>query len=160
MAPRNDEYKPRPKIGLVWQANPSSPTFAERSLALEHLKPLAALEEDVDFVNLQQGAAGRRLADVLPHAIDAMQTPGSLDEFAAALAATDLVVSVDTAAAHCAGALDHPVFVILPTTANWFWGETPAHTDSYPSARLFRRAGDADWTETIEAVVASLRAQQ
>jgi ADP-heptose:LPS heptosyltransferase len=45
-----------------------------------------------------------------------------LDEFAAAVAATDLLVTVDTMAAHCAGALGHPVWLMLPLSPHWCWG--------------------------------------
>ena len=45
-----------------------------------------------------------------------------LDEFAAAVAATDLLVTVDTMAAHCAGALGHPVWLMLPLSPHWCRG--------------------------------------
>jgi hypothetical protein len=126
-------------------------------MPLDALRPLAGLD-DVDFVNLQQEPAARQLSGVLPRVIDVMQAPLSLDEFAAALAATDAVVSVDTMAAHCAGALGHPVLVALPTVAAWYWGSNErADCAWYPGARLFRRNSGADWSYLVEAIAATLR---
>jgi ADP-heptose:LPS heptosyltransferase len=63
-----------------------------------------------------------------------------LDEFAAAVAATDLLVTVDTMAAHCAGALGHPVWLMLPLSPHWCWGIGRGQTPWYPTARLSRQA--------------------
>lgn len=85
-----------------------------------------------------------------------MQAPLALDEFAAALAATDVIVSVDTMAAHCAGALGHPVLVMLTDAPAWYWGVGGDKCRWYPSARLFRRSAGADWAATVEAVAAGV----
>ena len=69
----------------------------------QDLMPLAQIE-CIDLVNLQTSSEGRELARFAADAIDPLQAPLALDEFAAALAATDVTVSVDTMAAHCAGA--------------------------------------------------------
>jgi hypothetical protein len=144
----------RRKIGVVWRANPANEALAHRSMHAGDLAPLAALD-GIDLVNLQRGG-GHDLTRVAPQAIDAMQAPLSLDEFAAALAATDATVSVDTMAAHCAGALGHPVSVLLPREAGWWWGEAGATSVWYPSARLFRRSAGTDWHETVKAVADAL----
>jgi ADP-heptose:LPS heptosyltransferase len=59
-----------------------------------------------------------------------------LDEFAAAVAATDLLVTVDTMAAHCAGALGHPVWLMLPLSPHWCWGIGRGQTPWYPTAAV------------------------
>ena len=144
----------RRKVGLVWQANPSNRMLADRSMDLPDLAPLAGL--DVDWVNLQDGDAGRGLQTTLPNLIDATREPLPLDEFAAALAATDLVVSVDTMAAHCAGALGHPVWVALPGKPAWYWGAQRSTCGWYPAARLIRRSAGAGWSGVIAAIAAEL----
>lgn len=147
------------KVGIVWQANPNNRALANRSMLAKDLAPLAKLE-DVDLVNLQYGSAGRELARIAPEAIDPMQMQLTLDEFAAAAAATDIMVSVDTMAAHCSGALGHPLMVVLPDEPACWWGRERSDCDWYPGARLFRRSAGADWSETIEAVAATLRAEK
>jgi ADP-heptose:LPS heptosyltransferase len=145
------------KVGLVWQANPSNRALSGRSLDLADLAPLAGLD-DVDWVNLQDGDAGRGLQAALPNLIDVTREPLPLDEFAAALAATDLVVSVDTMAAHCAGALGHPVWVALSSEPAWYWGAERSDCGWYPAARLFRRGARTGWDEVIAAIAAELSA--
>lgn len=147
------------KIGLVWQANRHNAALGNRSLLATDLAPLAALD-GVDFINLQHGAGRHDLAAVLPHIVEPMPGELTLDEFAAALAATDLIISVDTMAAHCAGALVHPAFVVLPEPAGWWWGVAGRQSLWYPSARLFRRGTGSDWQDTLTAVAAALRAGQ
>ncbi len=91
---------------------------------------------DIDWVNLQGGAAGRELAAAHPEIIDATKEEVPLDEFAAALAATDILVSVDTMAAHCAGALGHPLLLLVPYSPHWAWGIGRERTPWYPD-RLY-----------------------
>ncbi len=145
----------RRKVGLVWQANPSNRMLASRSMRPADLAPLARLDH-IDWVNLQDGPAGRELRGVLPNLIDATREPLPLDEFAAALAATDLVVSVDTMAAHCAGALGHPVWVALPRVPAWYWGLRRSDCGWYPAARLLRRDAGAGWPDVVAAIAAEL----
>jgi len=113
--------KEMPKMGLVFQANPESGSAVDRSVPIGDLAPLLRTA-GVDFVNLQGGAAGRRLAAEFPDIIDATAEEVPLDEFADAVAATDLVVTVDTMAAHCAGAVGRPVWLMLPLSPHWCWG--------------------------------------
>lgn len=154
---RRKGHRRHRKVGLVWQANRSNTALANRSLRAADLAPLAEID-DVDFVNLQHGTARHELTGAVPHAIDPMQGDLRLDEFAAALAATDLVISVDTMAAHCAGALGHPVFVVLPRDPGWWWDAAGAQSRWYTTARLFRRGVGSDWTATIAAIADALRA--
>ncbi len=144
-----------PKVGIVFQANPESGSATERSLPIGDLAPLLRTE-GIDFVNLQGGAAGRRLAADYPGIIDATAEEIPLDEFAAAVAATDLVVTVDTMAAHCAGALGHPVWLTLPLSPHWCWGIGPDGTPWYPTARLFRQTARRDWSNPLAVVAGEL----
>ncbi|HML13952.1 MAG TPA: hypothetical protein VK456_11620 [Xanthobacteraceae bacterium] len=145
----------RAKVGLVWQANAASPTASARSMKLDDLAPLV-LCDNVDFVNLQHGPAGRELSRIIPRAIDVMNEPLSLDQFAAVVAATDLVVSVDTMAAHLAGALAHPVWVALPNVPGWYWDLRETQSCWYPTAVLFRQAARGDWASVVAAIAADL----
>jgi ADP-heptose:LPS heptosyltransferase len=142
------------KVGLVFQANPAAANYAERSMQVEELRPLLAL--DLDFVNLQHGPAGRVLAAV-PDIIDPFPAEAPLDEFAAALAATDLLITVDTMAAHLAGAMGHPALIAVPHSAQWVWGLDRADTPWYPSARIARQTAPRDWRGATEGMAANLK---
>jgi ADP-heptose:LPS heptosyltransferase/Tfp pilus assembly protein PilF len=143
------------KVGLVFQANPAAANYAERSLQIEELRPLLAL--DLDFVNLQHGPAGRALAAAAPGIIDPFPAEAPLDEFAAALAATDLLVTVDTMAAHLAGAMGHPVWIAVPYSAQWFWGLDRSTTPWYPSARIVRQTEPREWADAIDELASRLK---
>jgi hypothetical protein len=78
---------------------------------------------------------------------------------AAVLMELDLLISVDTAAAHLAGALGRPVWMLLPAIGgDWRWGITGETTAWYPSARLFRQQRAGDWAPTMHDVAAALAA--
>ena len=146
-----------PKVGLVFQANPQSGSSADRSPSIGDLAPLLRTAE-IDPVNLQGGAAGRQLAAKHPGIIDATNPENPLDEFAAAVAATDLVLTVDTMAAHCAGALGHPVWIMVPYSPHWCWGVGRDLTPWYPTVRLFRQNVRQDWSNIVERIAQSLKA--
>ena len=146
------------KVGVVWRANPGN-RFAPPFHACTG-SDAAGQIEGIDLVNLQSSSEGRELARFAADAIDPLQAPLALDEFAAALAATDVTVSVDTMAAHCAGALGRPVLVMLTDAPAWYSGVGGDKCRWYPSARLFRRGAGADWAATVEAVAAVLRASR
>lgn len=139
------------RVGIVFQANPASRNASARSFGLRDVGALARMP-GVDLVNLQHGAPGRALAASVDGVIDATVEPMGLDAYAAAIAATDVLISVDTLAAHCAGAMGHPVRVALSSVPEWRWGRDETTTPWYPSATLFRQGVDRGW----DAVVAGL----
>jgi hypothetical protein len=138
-------------VGIVFQANPSARNAAQRSLGLGDVARIARVA-GIDLVNLQHGAPGRALAASVEGVIDVTAEALALDAYADAVAATDLLISVDTLAAHCAGAMGHPVRVTLPAPADWRWGRDATTTPWYASATLFRQGPDRGW----DAVVAAL----
>jgi hypothetical protein len=72
------------------------------------------------------------------------------------VAATDLVVTVDTMAAHCGGAVGHPVWLMLPLSPHWCWGIGRDQTAWYPTA-LFRQAARRDWSPVLAVIADELR---
>ncbi len=76
---------------------------------------------------------------------------------AALLSELDLVITVDTAMAHLAGALGRPVWILLPYVADWRWLHDREESPWYPTARLFRQPAAGDWPSVIERVTAELR---
>jgi hypothetical protein len=135
-------------IGLAWKGNPRFENDANRSLpSLDVLAPLGAVE-GVHFVSLQKRPpAGLRL----------LALGGDLRDFAdtaAVISCLDLVIGVDTAVVHLAGALGKPCWVLLPDhLADWRW--LTGRTDSpwYPKGmRLFRQRLAGDWGRVIDEV--------
>ena len=147
-----------PKVGLVFRANPQSASASDRSLEPADVARRLLRIAEVDWVNLQGGEAGRALTGEHPGIIEALDPEIPLDEFAAAVAATDLLVTVDTMAAHCAGALGHPLWIMVPYSPHWCWGIGRDRTPWYPTARLYRQEAPGDWSAVIEGIAERLAA--
>jgi tetratricopeptide (TPR) repeat protein len=140
-----------PKIGLVWAGRPQHTNDRNRSCHLTDLLPLLTNKE-MRFVSLQKGAAaGQRAA--LPHDVRMIDLGPELDDFtdtAAVLTHLDLLITVDTAIAHLAGAMGRPVWVMIPFIPDWRWGMHGTTTPWYPSMRLFRQTRPRDWSGVAE----------
>lgn len=142
------------KVGLAWRGNPRFENNAERSLpSLEALAPLGLLS-GASFFSLQKDnteatrpPAGLELTDLAPRLNDFADT-------AAAIANLDLVISVDTAVAHLAGALAKPFWLMLADyKPDWRWLADRDDSPWYPgAARLFRQKTAGDWNETIVTI--------
>ena len=144
-------------VGVIWRVNPEGVAARARSIAVTELAPLGDLE-GVGFVNLQGGGPEGRaaLATVLPRVYDPLAGDGvgmPLNAFAAAMAATDIVLSVDTMGAHLAGAMGHPGIVLMPTAPSFmfYWGHRGEGTTWYPSLRLVRQSCFGDWQQPVSA---------
>jgi len=137
------------RVGIVWAASGFNP---ERNIPYEALLPLFEVP-GVSFFSFQHGAPAQELR---PPLIDmAPRTPDILDT-ARAFTQLDLVITVDTLAAHLAGGLGCKVWTLLHSPADWRWmleGET---SPWYPTMRLFRQKTPGDWTELIRRVVQEL----
>jgi len=143
------------KVGLVWAGNPRNLRDRKRSLQLAALAPIFAVEH-VSLYSLQRGAASADSeAASLPFAASLAQT-GDFAETAAALSSLDLILTVDTAVAHLAGALGKPVWILLPRVPSWRWLLDREDSPWYPTARLFRQSVAGDWTPVMQSVSAAL----
>lgn len=140
------------RIGLVWAGNPTHSEDRRRSLPAALLGTLAP-PPGACFIGLQLG----------PRAIEAQLIPGLIDvsgrltdwaQTAAVLANLDLLVTVDTAVAHCAGALGVPVWLMLPEVPDWRWLPGRDDTPWYGSMRLFRQPAAGDWPAVLAQVMA------
>ena len=136
------------RVGLVWAGAPGNRVDGRRSLRLSCLRGLWKVP-GVSFYSLQRGAveqvAEQPFVGVLPQEGDFAMT-------ASVINGLDLVIAVDTAVAHLAGALGRPVWLMLPRNADWRWLVDCTESPWYPSARLFRQETAGDW----EAVVARI----
>lgn len=141
--------KAAPRIGLVWAAGEWNPT---RSIPVVCLAPLLALP-GVEFWNLQGGEARTQLTSLSQLIPDQTLITGpGIPALAATIAHLDLVITVDTLAAHLAGALGKPAWLLLEHTADWRWQTTRTDTPWYPTLRLFRQPTPGDWPGLIAQV--------
>ncbi len=153
--PRDPRGWPRARlvVGLVWAGNPSHSNDARRSIPIEHLAPLMA-RPGISWVNLQHGAAGEELNR--RYAVPPSPPMNDFADTAALVAGCDLVIAVDTAVAHLAGALGVTVWTLLPHAPDWRWMHGREDTPWYASMRLFRQRRPGDWNALIFRVGAEL----
>jgi tetratricopeptide (TPR) repeat protein len=145
------------RIGLVWASQSKHRTAAEKSLPLAALAPLAAIA-GLRFYSLQKGEAAAQ-AERPPAGMRIENLSDELRDFsdtAAAVANLDLVISVDTAVAHLAGAMGRPAWTLLKFAPDWRWLLAREDSPWYPTMRLFRQQKPADWYPVIGAVTAAL----
>jgi tetratricopeptide (TPR) repeat protein len=144
------------KVGLVWAGNPKHKNDRNRSIAVEQLQPMLAVP-GVRWFSLQVGERAGDLRRLSPGAVaDLSSRLTDFAETAAAIANLDLVVTVDTAVAHLAGALGRPVWVLLPFAPDWRWLLGREDSPWYPTARLFRQCRPGDWDEVFARIAAEL----
>ena len=148
--------KERFSVGFVWTGDPSRQDDSMRSCPKSALAPLLAIS-NVDFYSLQVGDGPDSSMTGVVHLGDRF---GDFAETAAAIMALDLVVTVDTAVAHLAGALGRPVWVMLGAHADWRYLMSREDSPWYPTMRLFRQRRHGDWTELVERVASSLLAHR
>jgi hypothetical protein len=139
----------RRKVGLVWAGNPSLPADARRSLPFEALAPLLAVP-GVEFVSLQYRNVPAPLSGGIEKCLDVMDT-------AMLVAQMDLVIAVDTAIAHLAGALGKPVWLLNRYESEWRWMLRREDSPWYPTLRIFRQPAPGDWAPVLERVAQCLR---
>jgi hypothetical protein len=157
--PRFAEHRTRPRIGLVWAGRPEHLSDRQRSVSLAELAPLAAVRS-VEFYSLQSGRAAGQISAV-PHGLQLIDLAPELNNFADTAALVqhlDLVISVDTAVAHLAGAMGKPVWVLLPFVPDWRWMLDRSQSPWYPTMRLFRQSQARQWSEPINRVAQCLKA--
>ncbi len=145
------------KIGIVWAGSPTYRNDRQRSIALAELLPVLR-RPGADFYSLQKGERASDLQGLEPHCRMEDLDPSLADfgDTALAIDALDLVISVDTAVTHLAGALGKPVWTLLPEVPDWRWGLAGETSPWYPSMRLFRQERRGDWASVIARISEAL----
>lgn len=148
------------RIGIAWAGRPSHNNDRHRSIRLAALAPLAQVP-GIALVALQKGAAMAEIAEDRGPAPLLSLGPalGDFAETMAVLDNLDMVITVDTALGHLAGAMGKPAWIMLPFAPDWRWRATGTTTAWYPSVRLFRQDRRRQWPAVVEDVAAALRAQ-
>lgn len=150
--------KSRLKVGLVWAGNPAHQDDRKRSCSLSHFLPLLNIP-DVAFYSLQKGPKSAEITEICSQlSLDDLSS--QLDDFAVTAAVVvqlDLVITVDTAVAHLAGALGKLVWVLLNYNPDWRWMIAREDSPWYPTMRLFRQNRSGNWEEVLERVAKELK---
>lgn len=146
------------KVGLVWAGRPTHANDRQRSARLETFLPLTVIP-GVTFYTLQAGPRAGDVAkeahaalfgDLSPHLRDFVDTASVIEQL-------DLVIAVDTSVAHLAGALNKPVWVLIPYAPDWRWMLDREDTPWYPAMRLYRQKAPTSWGDVIERIEVDLR---
>jgi tetratricopeptide (TPR) repeat protein len=145
------------KVGIVWRGS-----TAASAAPLAALSALAAIE-GVRLISLQKQPAAQEIGSVpfgarIERVLNEtdLSAEGLLD-MAALMANLDLIVSIDSMAAHLAGALGKPVFTALPAVPDWRWLTDRDSTPWYPTMRLFRQDESRQWGPVYERIAAAIR---
>ncbi len=141
------------RVGLAWAGSPNHRDDVRRSIKLEQLAPILKTPE-VEFFSLQMGAAGRQasgwaITDFTADLRDFCDTAALIENL-------DLVITVDTAVAHLAGAMGKRVWVLLARIPDWRWMLERTDSPWYPTMRLMRQQVRGDWEGPIAMAAAEL----
>ena len=137
-------------VGLVWAGASNHVADRRRSIATTLLKPLMDVD-GVRWVSLQKNAAA--------HDLDLLDWTADLHDMAATAAlieSLDLVISVDSAVAHLAGALGRPVWLLNRFDSCWRWLKERTDSPWYPTMRQFRQSKTGEWQPVVAAIVEAL----
>jgi len=147
--------KTKPRIGLAWSGIPLHKNDHNRSMSLETLAPLWALDMEFHCLQKEIRAEDMRVLSECPMTSHTQHLQDFSDT-AALAAEMDLIISVDTSVAHLAGALGKPVWIMLPFIPDWRWMMHRKDSLWYPTARLFREPKAHDWASVVADVVKEL----
>ena len=141
------------RIGLAWTGRPTHPNDKRRSMPLSRLLPLASAGPAA-FVSLQKPMPPGDVATLaqFPGMTDIANDLTDFGETAAVMENLDLIVTVDTAMGHLAGALARPVWILIPKAADWRWLLDRSDSPWYPTARLFRQDKPGAWDPVIQSL--------
>ena len=146
------------RVGIFWSGRPAHPNNSRRSVKLAQFRPLASIP-GVTLVSLQKEVPPDEAAELagFPNLTDMSAHLTDFEETAALISNLDLVITVDSAVGHLAGALGKPVWLLTPTPADWRWLLDRDDTPWYPSMRLFRQPAPGAWNLVFEAIATALR---
>lgn len=155
----------RPRVGLVWAAGRklddpfTTREYGKRSLPASFLGALIQGLDALgaDLVDLQFGPDRHRAQPWLNVFAERLPDEADFAETARWIRGLDLLISVDTAAAHLAGALGHPCWLLLPYSADPRWLRQRDDSPWYPSLRLFRQPATDHWGAAIHQLLTAFR---
>ena len=147
------------KVGLFWATESQISIAAQKSMTLAALAPLAQVP-GVAFYSLQRGPAAQEAARP-PQGMTIVDPGAALADFsddAALMANLDLVISIDSATAHLAGALGTPAWTLIHHPGEWRWLRGRDDSPWYPGMRLFRQRRAGEWDPVLRELAEALAA--
>lgn len=153
------------RVGLAWAGQPKHQNDRNRSLKLETLRPLLNIP-GIEWFSVQKGDGAEAQIDPFNELSASQNQPtvtplgglfSNFEDTAHALSRLDVVITVDTSVAHLAGAMNVPVWMLIPFVPDWRWQVNRTDSPWYPSARLFRQQSAGDWASVTDAVAQGLR---
>jgi hypothetical protein len=144
------------KIGLCWAGGTKFTEDGRRSIRANWMAALAAHFPHINWISLQRGGSPWPTDPGTPVLIDWMSDCSDFADTAAIIAGLDLVISVDTAVAHLAGALAIPVWLLNRYDGEWRWLRDRTDSPWYPTMKIFTQPNPGDWLGLISTVVAEL----
>jgi tetratricopeptide (TPR) repeat protein len=152
-----EPYRKSLRVGIVWAGNANHANDRRRSVPVGHFARIVSVP-GVQCFTLQKTdpAETRWDAHDTHRYIDWTQRLRDFADTAALISALDLVVTVDTAVAHVAGALGARVWMLVPSVPDWRWLLDRTDSPWYPSMRIFRQRAAGDWRPVIDEVNAEL----
>jgi len=148
----------RLKVGLTWAGSATHDHDALRSIPFQELAPILRTSGTTFFsLQLPLSESDEAKLRAVPNLVDASGPLKDFGHTAAVIAQMDLVITVDTAVAHLAGALNKPTWTLLQHAPDWRWFLERSDTPWYPSMRLFRQSVRGDWNDPIQQITAALK---
>lgn len=143
----------KPKIGLFWQGNPK--VLKNRSIKLKELDKVLALE-NIDFYSFEIDDTENQIS-AYPHIKDLKPALKDFSYTAAALMNLDILVTIDSAIAHLAGALGVKTYLLLPYASEWRWFDDTETTPWYNSVTIFKQTENWIWQDVVERLYDKLK---
>jgi tetratricopeptide (TPR) repeat protein len=146
------------KVGIVWAGRPMHADDRNRSFALKQFLPLSGIQ-GIQLIGLQKGEAAKQVNDLGTETgiVNLGEEFEDFTDTAGVIQNLDLVISVDTAVAHLAGAMGKAVWVLLPFIPDWRWIMDRDDSPWYPTMRLFRQKVRKDWESVFQRIEKKLR---
>jgi len=142
------------KVGVVWQGNPEQENNENRSTDFEYFRKIKEIS-GIKLFSLQKGINFEKLDNF--GVVDLSDKINDFADTAAIIENMDLIISVDTAVAHLAGAMNKPCWTLLCFNSDWRWLLDRKDSPWYPNMKLFRQKTAGDWSRVFEEVVRELR---
>lgn len=146
------------RIGVAWSGNPKHTDDRHRSIALSQLSPLFELPFEFHAIQKDLRPADAEVLARIPNLRHYGDDLRDFSDTAALIDEMDLVISVDTSAAHLAGALGKPLWLLLTWVSEWRWLIDCTDTPWYPTAELFRQPKRDDWAGVAAILTERLKA--